>query len=294
MLSGLALIDKPADWSSHDVVAKARSTLKIKRVGHAGTLDPMATGLLVLGIGAGTKLLTFLVGADKSYTATIRLGQSTISDDAEGEILSVSSEDELNQINKELILSKMKDLTGEILQRPSSVSAIKISGQRAYDLVRAGKEVELKPRAVTVYSFELLSDPKMGAGFIDLEVRVDCSSGTYVRALARDLGEALSVGGHLIKLRRTKVANYLVSEAQTVEEIANLKILPLADAAAEIFPVIRISNQSVADLIHGKRIAGAADTLVAAIDERGELVAILEPKENNLKSVVVFQGANDD
>jgi tRNA pseudouridine55 synthase len=288
---GLVLIDKPTDWTSHDVVAKVRKAVGTKKVGHAGTLDPLATGLLVLGIESGTKLLTFLVGADKTYLATIRLGVSTVSDDSQSEILTTATPEALALVIPELIEREMDKLTGVISQRPSSVSAIKVDGKRAYDLVRAGEEVELKSREVTVSAFELLASSKSSEGFIDLEVKVDCSSGTYIRALARDLGEALGVGGHITALRRTKVGSFDVSDANSITDLENLKLTSLAKAASDLFPAISLSAQQVTDLVHGKRLSEfSASSLIAGLSPSGQLVAVLEPAGSGLKSVVVFQG----
>jgi tRNA pseudouridine55 synthase len=290
--SGLVLIDKPTDWTSHDVVAKVRKAVGTKKVGHAGTLDPLATGLLVLGIESGTKLLTFLVGADKTYLATIRLGVSTVSDDSQSDILETASKEALAALETSQIQQGIQKLTGVIQQRPSSVSAIKVDGKRAYDLVRSGEEVELKSREVTVSAFELVSSTTTSEGFIDLEVRVDCSSGTYVRALARDLGEALGVGGHITALRRTRVGSFDVDKANQITDLENLALTPLAQAASDLFPIINLSDEQVTDLVHGKRLsdAGVESGLIAGISGSGDLVAVLEPVGSGLRSVVVFQG----
>jgi tRNA pseudouridine55 synthase len=291
-IPGLVLIDKPTDWTSHDVVAKVRKAVGTKKVGHAGTLDPLATGLLVLGIEAGTKLLTFLVGADKTYLANIRLGVATVSDDSQSEILETASADALALVSPERIAREIQKLTGVIQQRPSSVSAIKVDGKRAYDLVRAGEEVELKTREVTVSSFELVSTTRTSEGFIDLEVKVDCSSGTYIRALARDLGQGLGVGGHITALRRTRVGSFEVSDANQISELEKLQLTPLSKAASDLFPTLLLSEQQVTDLIHGKRLSGvdAPDGLIAGLSPAGSLVAVLERVGSGLKSVVVFQG----
>ena len=289
---GLVLIDKPSDWTSHDVVAKVRKAVGTKKVGHAGTLDPLATGLLVLGIESGTKLLTFLVGADKTYLATIRLGVSTVSDDSQSEILKTASPASLASVSPEDIEREMAKLTGVISQRPSSVSAIKVDGKRAYDLVRAGEEVALKSRDVKVSTFEILSSSKSAEGFIDLEVKVDCSSGTYVRAIARDLGEALGVGGHITSLRRTRVGSFVVSDANSITDLENLRLTPLAQAASDLFPTISLSAEQVTDLVHGKRLSdvSTSSSLIAGLSGSGQLIAVLEPIGSGLKSVVVFQG----
>jgi tRNA pseudouridine55 synthase len=292
---GLVLIDKPTGWTSHDVVAKVRKAIGTKKVGHAGTLDPLATGLLVLGIESGTKLLTFLVGADKTYEATIRLGQQTISDDSESEVISSASPDEIAKLSDEDIAREIAKLTGVIMQTPSSVSAIKVAGKRAYDLVRAGEEVELKAREVNIYSFEMLSVTRV-SGFMDVQVRVECSSGTYIRALARDLGNLLGVGGHITALRRTRVGHFDVSDANSIEELSELRLTELAAAAKQLFPVIELTESDVTDLIHGKRISAKSEVtgLAAGLSMSGRLVAVLESVKTDLKSVVVFQGEKND
>ena len=294
-IPGLVLIDKPTGWTSHDVVAKVRKAIGTKKVGHAGTLDPLATGLLVLGIESGTKLLTFLVGADKTYEAMIRLGQKTISDDSESAVIATASPDEIAKLSDEDIARGIAKLTGVIMQTPSSVSAIKVAGKRAYDLVRAGEEVELKTREVKIYSFEMLSVKRV-SGFMDVKVRVECSSGTYIRAMARDLGNLLGVGGHITALRRTKVGHFDVTEANSIEELGELRLTELATAARQLFPVVELTESEVTDLIHGKRISGKSEVsgLAAGLSTSGKLVAVLESVKTDLKSVVVFQGAKND
>ena len=289
------MIDKPTSWTSHDVVAKVRTAVGTKKVGHAGTLDPLATGLLVLGIESGTKLLTFLVGADKTYEAIIRLGQQTISDDSESEVISSASPDEIAKLSNEDVAREIAKLSGVIMQTPSSVSAIKIDGKRAYDLVRAGEQVELKAREVNIYSFELLSVTRV-SGFLDVQVRVECSSGTYIRALARDLGNLLGVGGHITALRRPRVGHFDVSDANSIEELSELRLTELATAAKQLFPVIELTESEVTDLIHGTRISGKSEVtgLAAGLSMSGKLVAVLESVKTDLKSVVVFQGAKND
>jgi tRNA pseudouridine55 synthase len=292
---GLVLIDKPTSWTSHDVVAKVRKAVGTKKVGHAGTLDPLATGLLVLGMESGTKLLTFLVGADKTYEATIRLGQQTISDDSESEVIASASAEEIAKLSDEDIAREIAKLTGVLMQTPSSVSAIKVAGKRAYDLVRAGEEVELKAREVKIYGFEMLSVARV-SGFMDVQVRVECSSGTYIRALARDLGNLLGVGGHITALRRTRVGHFDVTQANSIEELSELRLTELAAAAKQLFPVIELTESEVTDLIHGKRISGKSEVtgLAAGLSTSGKLVAVLESVKTDLKSVVVFQGAKND
>jgi tRNA pseudouridine55 synthase len=292
---GLVLIDKPTSWTSHDVVAKVRKAVGTKKVGHAGTLDPLATGLLVLGIEAGTKLLTFLVGADKTYEATIRLGQQTVSDDSESEVIKSADPAQIAQLEDSEISAQIAKLTGSIMQVPSSVSAIKVAGKRAYDLVRSGEQVQLKAREVKIYSFEMLSAKKT-VNFLDVDVRVECSSGTYIRALARDLGLALGVGGHITALRRTRVGKFDVSDANSIEEIDSLRLTELVQAASQLFPVVELQDPEVIDLIHGKRLTGRTGItgLAAGVSLSGKLVAVLEAVKTDLKSVVVFQGGKND
>jgi tRNA pseudouridine55 synthase len=282
MPSALVLIDKQQGWTSHDVVAKLRGILGTRKIGHAGTLDPMATGLLVLGVDGGTKLLQFISGSDKQYIATIRLGAATHTDDAEGEVLSSAS---AVAVTKEQIDAEIAKLTGEITQVPSSVSAIKVDGKRAYDLVREGQEVELKGRQVTVSNFQRTSDPRNVDEYLDFDLVVDCSSGTYIRALARDIGAALGVGGHLTQLRRTKIGNFDMTNATEIDKPPVL--LPLSDAVLKLFPAIELTEGQAQDIVHGKRITSEANGIVAAT-WNSELLAVLEPVGTQLKSVVVF------
>jgi tRNA pseudouridine55 synthase len=251
----------------------------------------MATGLLVFGIEAGTKLLTFIVGADKTYEATIRLGASTVTDDAEGELV---KQTDAAHLSEETILLEIKKLTGNISQRPSSVSAIKVNGVRAYDAVRAGNEVELKSRAVVVSRFDLLGQIRVVDGFVELDVVVDCSSGTYIRALARDLGEALGVGGHLTALRRTRVGGFEVSNAVSLEDLANgdYEVTNLLQSAKDVLETFEITEQQAIDLRNGKRIPGQISGL-CSVYAGDDFVAVVESAaENQLKSVTVFPKGN--
>jgi len=282
MPSALVLIDKQPGWTSHDVVAKLRGILGTRKIGHAGTLDPMATGLLVLGVDGGTKLLQFISGSDKQYIATIRLGAATHTDDAEGEIVSTAS---VAGVTLEQIDAEIAKLTGPITQIPSSVSAIKVDGKRAYDLVRDGKEVELKGREVNVSQFKRTSEGRSVGDFLDFDVLVDCSSGTYIRALARDIGNALSVGGHLTTLRRTKIGNFDLANATEIDRPP--VAIPLRDAVLKLFPTIELTSVQAREIVHGKRIEFASESVVAAM-WNGELLAVLEPTGSRLKSVVVF------
>jgi len=289
MHAGVLLVDKPAGVTSHDVVARARRALGTRKIGHAGTLDPMATGLLLVGVEGATRLLTYLVGLDKTYTATIRLGQATTTDDAEGELTSTAPDGALDGIDDARIAGGVAALTGSISQVPSTVSAIKVNGRRAYDLARAGEQVELKARAVEISRFQVL-ETRRSASAIDLDVVVDCSSGTYIRALARDLGDGLGVGGHLTALRRTRIGRFDVGEAVAVDDIAGDALLDPADVAERAVGRVDVSAAEAVDLRNGKRLEGAADRMpgahAAAIDPDGRLVGILERRGSALKSAM--------
>lgn len=338
---GFVVVDKPAGWTSHDVVGRMRRLAGTRKVGHAGTLDPMATGVLVLGIGKATRLLTYVVGADKDYDATVRLGVATTTDDAEGEVAAVGDPDAVGRVDRAALDAAVAELTGDIQQVPTSVSAIKVDGKRAYALVRAGEEVELRARPVTVSRFEVLDvrpatatvpdgdpvatsgddpadqDPAARPGVVptaaepgdgptrdvpalDVDVRVTVSSGTYVRALARDLGAALGTGGHVTALRRTRVGGYDLAGARTLEELeaqadadGTLATLPMAEAARGTFPVRELDEAEVRALGYGQWVApsGRGD-VVAALSPSGELVALLEDTrrrgENLAKPVLVL------
>ena len=286
---GLLLVDKPGGLTSHDVVARVRRAFGTRKVGHAGTLDPMATGLLVIGVEAATRLLTFVVGVDKTYTATIRLGQRTTTDDADGELLAQAPPDAVAGLGEEQVRAGIAALTGEISQVPSTVSAIKVDGRRAYDRVRAGEEVALAARDVTVSRFDVLAR-RGGDGVLDLDVVVDCSSGTYVRALARDLGDMLGIGGHLTALRRTRVGPFDVAAATGVDDLADARLLPPAEAAALVLDRLDVTEGEARDLRQGKRLAGQRSripgSLAAAIDPAGDLVGVVGPRGDDLKSTM--------
>jgi len=285
---GLLLVDKPEGITSHDVVSRVRKIVGTRKVGHAGTLDPMATGLLVLGIESGTKLLTFIVGKDKTYEATIRLGSSTVTDDREGDVLTTATPDQISEITQEAILAGISKLSGVIQQKPSAVSAIKVDGERAYARVRAGEEVDLPSREVTVSRFEVLGVIRFTNEYIELDVVVDCSSGTYIRALARDLGNDLGVGGHLTALRRTRIGEFDLETAYDFSDGSPVNIIELAEAAKTSLPYIEISAQDEIDLRFGKRIAGTVAEPTAVLCS-GELVAVVESAgTSSLKSLVVF------
>ncbi|MFJ6654003.1 tRNA pseudouridine(55) synthase TruB [Microbacterium sp. NPDC091313] len=286
---GILLVDKPQGITSHDVVSRARRALGTRKIGHAGTLDPMATGLLVLGVDGATRLLTFLVGADKTYTATIRLGVSTDSDDADGVVVATAPPGSVAAVTDAAIADGVRALTGEIDQVPSTVSAIKVHGRRAYDLARAGESVELAARRVTVSRFDV-RDVRRADEAIDLDVAVDCSSGTYIRALARDLGASFGVGGHLTALRREHVGPFDVADAAGVDDIDAGRLVTPATAATAAIGAVAVSDDEARDLRHGKRLAGAASRLqgarAAAVDPAGRLVGVVEARGADLKSAM--------
>jgi tRNA pseudouridine55 synthase len=284
--SGILLIDKPQGITSHDVVSRTRKLAGTKKVGHAGTLDPMATGLLVLGLNSSTRLLTYLVGLDKEYFATIRLGQSTTTDDAEG---TTTGGGDASGLSIAAIESALEPLRGEISQVPSSVSAIKVDGKRAYDLVREGEAVELKSRSVTVSALEVLAVRQ--SEFTDLDVRVECSSGTYIRAIARDLGETLGVGGHLTALRRTRIGPFGIEAASTLEAVdVDSALLAPADVAGRLFPIVQLDEQQTIDLAHGKRLSVGHDDgePVAAITPSGQLAGLITIADGRARPLVNF------
>jgi tRNA pseudouridine55 synthase len=285
---GILLVDKPGGITSHDVVSRARRALGTRKIGHAGTLDPMATGLLVLGVEGATRLLTYIVGADKTYEATILLGVSTDSDDADGVETSRADAAAVEAVTDEAIAAGIAGLTGEIDQVPSTVSAIKVAGRRAYDLARAGEEVELTARRVTISRFDVNVTRRAGAT-IELDVVVDCTSGTYIRALARDLGRALGVGGHLTALRRTRIGAFDVSAAASVDDLAEESLVEPATAAAVVVGALAVGADEARDLRHGKRIDGGGRLTgprAAAIDPDGRLVGIVEKRGTQLKSAM--------
>ncbi|PKQ25650.1 MAG: tRNA pseudouridine(55) synthase TruB [Actinobacteria bacterium HGW-Actinobacteria-4] len=298
---GIVVVDKPAGWTSHDVVSRMRRLAQTKKVGHAGTLDPMATGVLIIGIGKATKLLTYIVGHGKTYEATVRLGQSTITDDAEGECVETV---DASAVTDSQIADAVAGLTGSVLQVPSSVSAIKVDGQRAYKRVREGEDVVLAARPVTVSAFDVLAVRREGS-LVDLDISVTVSSGTYVRALARDLGSALGVGGHLTALRRTAVGDIGVGRSTPLEELERvvdgggpLPLIPLAEAAQAVMPARAVTEDEARALGFGQSIEGAGAEVLpgehpvcVAIDPHGDAVAILQLKAGKLTPAVVFAPA---
>ena len=284
---GLLVVDKPSGWTSHDVVDRTRRLARTRKVGHAGTLDPMATGVLLLGIGRATRLLGHLALTDKSYDATIRLGQTTVTDDAEGDVLQTR---DATQVTDEQLAAQIALLTGDLQQVPSSVSAIKVDGVRSYARVRAGEAVELAPRSVTVSRFAVRQ--RRGD---DLDVTVECSSGTYIRALARDLGTALGVGGHLTALRRTRVGPFELAAARTLEQLEvafDEAVVGLDAAVAQSFPRRELDGEEARALSFGKKLlATGAAGVVGAFDPDGRCVALLEDREDQARPTVVFRPA---
>ena len=294
---GLLVVDKPAGWTSHDVVGRARRLVGTRKVGHAGTLDPMATGVLVLGVERATKLLGHLALDTKTYLATIRLGLATSTDDAEGEPLGEPGD--TAHLEPDAIAAGVTALTGEIAQVPSSVSAIKVDGRRAYERARAGEEVRLEARPVTVGRFDVLATRDEGP-YRDLDVLVDCSSGTYVRALARDLGAALGVGGHLTALRRTRVGPFTLAHARTVEALAAEEeahgraalSLDLDDAVATAFPRRDADAEEVAALSHGRPLAAAGTGgTVGVFGPDGHVVGLVADDRGAARPVLVLAPA---
>ncbi|MFC9999426.1 tRNA pseudouridine(55) synthase TruB [Nocardia sp. NPDC127526] len=299
-LGGLLIVDKDGGWTSHDVVAKSRRLLRTKKVGHAGTLDPMATGVLVLGVERATKLLGQLILTTKAYTATIRLGQSTITDDAEGEITATTPAAHLADAE---IAAAVAELTGDIQQVPATVSAIKVNGERAYARARAGEDVELAARPITVSRFDILARRDIDTGattFVDLDVEVECSSGTYIRALARDLGEKLGVGGHLTALRRTRVGPFTLEHARTLDQLTAaaeagepLLSLGIDEAVRTAFPTRDITEAQAEDLRNGRWLDPIGlPGVYAAIDSAGHAIALLKESGKRAASVMVVRPAN--
>ena len=290
---GLLVVDKQPGMTSHDVVARARRALSVRKVGHAGTLDPMATGVLVLGVGAATRLLGHLSGTDKSYAATVRFGQTTVTDDREGEVLTTTS---AADVTDEALRAALAAQTGPLQQVPSSVSAVKVGGVRSYDRVRSGEEVVLAPRSVTVHALDVLAVRRPTPDLVDVDVAVTCSTGTYVRAIARDAGAALGVGGHLTALRRTRSGPFDQAVACEVEDAAAALLagggagfVPLTEAAAAVFPVRQVSADEAVDLGHGKRVAATgAPGLHAAVDPVGRLVALVADAGSTARVEVGF------
>jgi tRNA pseudouridine55 synthase len=291
MVDGFLVVDKAPAMTSHDVVAVARKSLGTRKVGHAGTLDPMATGVLVLGFGNGTRLLQYITDGDKSYTATIVLGAATVTDDHEGEVI---SEADASKITDEQIRSGLSKMVGEIQQRPSSVSAVKVDGERAYDRVRAGEVFELASRTITISALDVLEIRHLGAR-IEIDIDVTCSAGTFIRAIARDLGSELNVGGHLRALRRTRVAGFAISQAVTFADLKSQSFTPLAlsDVARATFSVRELGLDEVMELSFGRSLASnSSDEVFAAISPDNRLIALLKNDSGKAKPIAVFAAAN--
>jgi tRNA pseudouridine55 synthase len=288
--AGVVIVDKPAGVTSHDVVGRCRRIFGTRKVGHAGTLDPMATGVLVVGIERATKILGLLTATDKSYAATIRLGQTTSTEDAEGKVLQTVSAEGITDAQ---IGEAVAALRGDIAQVPSAVSAVKVGGQRAYKLAREGQAVELAPRSVRIDRFDVLA-VRRHDGLIDVDVEVDCSSGTYIRALARDVGVTLGVGGHLTALRRTRVGRFGLDQARTLDELAEQSRLSysLDETCLQSFPRRDLTADEAEDTQHGRPLKPAGmDGVYAAVAPDGHVMALLEDTIDRTKSVVVLRPA---
>ena len=287
--AGLVVVDKPAGMTSHDVVARVRRLAGTRKVGHAGTLDPMATGVLLVGVNRATRLLGHLTLTEKAYDATIRLGASTSTDDAEGETLETRS---VQHLSEDDVRSAAGRFVGDLLQRPSSVSAIKVDGRRAYARVRAGEEVDLPARPVTVHEL-LVTDVRRdeAAGFVDVDVSVRCSSGTYVRAIARDLGEELAVGGHLTALRRTAVGPFVLGEARTLDELADsFELVDISDVARRCFASYGLDDEQAQQVRYGRPldVRLVEPGPVALFERSGTFLALYQQRGSVAAPVAVF------
>jgi len=284
----LVVVDKPSGMTSHDVVARVRRLAGTRKVGHAGTLDPMATGVLLVGVERTTRLLGHLALADKEYAATVRLGVATVTDDAEGE---VTATDDASAVTLDAVERELESMRGDILQRPSSVSAIKVDGVRSYTRVRDGEDVELPSRPVTVSRLEVLSMRRDEPGLVDLDVIVECSTGTYVRALARDLGLALGVGGHLTALRRTRVGPFGLDAARSLDELEDsFTAVPLADVVRAMFEAVDVDEATSDRVLHGGRLPTALATgdRAGLFGPDGQVLSVAESRDGHLLPLVVF------
>ena len=291
MQDGFLVVDKAAGMTSHDVVAIGRRALNTRKVGHAGTLDPMATGVLVLGFNNGTRLLQYITDGDKSYTATIVLGASTTTDDHEGEVTATADASGVSDDEIKLVLAGM---VGEIMQRPTNVSAIKVDGKKAYDRARSGEEFELPARKVTISQLDIL-DIRHKELTTEIDVEVTCSAGTYIRAIARDLGAALKVGGHLNVLRRTRVAGFTLNTSVSIDSLkaGDVTALDLADVARATFSVRELELDEVNELSFGRPLkANPGDQIFAALSPDNRLIALLKNSLDKAKPVAVFAAAN--
>ncbi|MFL6178423.1 MAG: tRNA pseudouridine(55) synthase TruB [Actinomycetes bacterium] len=290
-VDGLVVVDKPSGWTSHDVVGKVRGLAGTRKVGHAGTLDPMATGVLICGVGRATRLLGYLTGHDKAYRATIRLGQSTVTDDAEGELIGEATSAD---VDEETVRRTLAQFVGEIKQIPSSVSAVKVDGKRAYARVRAGEEVTLEPRIVTISELEVRSVTRPSPDLLDVDISVACSSGTYVRAIARDLGAALGVGGHVTELRRTRIGGIGLNVARSIDQLEeSFEVVALAEAVRASFPSRKMSADESDAVRHGRLIERHGEQgVIGAFDDDGRVLALMEPRDASLRVVVGFTGSS--
>ena len=290
MQHGFLVVDKEPGMTSHDVVAIGRKALGTRKVGHAGTLDPMATGILVLGFNNGTRLLQYITDGDKSYQATVVLGAATVTDDVEGEVISTA---DTSTITDDMITAELTKMRGTIMQRPSSVSAVKIDGERAYDRVRSGEDVVLPSREVTISQLDVLAIRHLEKG-IEVDIEVTCSAGTFIRAIARDCGAALGVGGHLNSLRRSRVAGFGLDRAVTLQQLksGDFSTLDLADVARATFPVREIALDEKLELSFGRTLSANADSQIyAGITSANELIALLQNVDGKAKPIAVFAAA---
>jgi tRNA pseudouridine55 synthase len=282
---GLVVVDKPPGITSHDVVARVRRLAGTRKIGHAGTLDPMATGVLVLGVERATRLLGHLMLTDKAYDATVRLGVATTTDDAEGEVVSTASTAALDDV---AVRATLAGFTGDLLQVPTSVSAIKVDGKRAYQRVRDGEQVELEPRPVTVHEL-VVHDVRRDGDVVDVDLSLRCTSGTYVRAIARDAGIRLGVGGHLTALRRTAVGPYGLDIARTLDQLAGqFELLPIAAAARAAFPSVDLDDEAAGDVRVGRPLDVELARLSAVFAPDGVFLALYEPRDGRARPVAVF------
>ena len=274
-MDGFLLVDKAGGMTSHDVVAMARKKLNTKKVGHAGTLDPMATGVLVLGVGIATRLLTYITDGKKSYEGTILLGSSTHTDDKDGQVITTAAKEDLAKVTNQSISNELAKFVGKIKQRPSSVSAIKIDGKSAHARVRAGEQVEIPERDVTIDEI-LVKDIRVNDTGIEVDISVTCSAGTYIRAIARDLGDQLKVGGHLISLRRTLVSPFSL---ESCNQIKDAELIPIVEVIEKLFLVRILDFSESREILFGRSIVqNPQPGVVAALDSQGAFIGLLENK----------------
>jgi len=288
---GFLVIDKSPGMTSHDVVAIARRSLKTKKVGHAGTLDPMATGVLVLGFGNGTRLLQYITEGSKSYDATMILGASTVTDDHEGPVVTTASKTEIEAVTDHAIREELEKMRGTIMQRPSSVSAVKVAGERAYARVRAGEEFELPMREVRISRLDIGEIRRAsGSEKIEIDIRVTCGAGTFIRAIARDCGNRLGIGGYLSALRRTRVAPFDLSQAISVDELKSGEFEPLsiAEVAAKTFPCREVTLEERTELTFGRPLASNETEAITAAMAGEELLALLQNRDGKARPIAVF------